>query len=55
MTDPTAPRDELVTLLIDYLDTAPWFWHDSNSPDVIRGVRDLADVLIAAGWTKGDV
>lgn len=45
-------REALAAFVIGYLDTAPWFYNDSNAPDVIAGVRELADALLAAGFVR---
>ena len=58
MPDATSPRDELVTLLSEH--RKYWFEHDGVAmcdPDNCGWVGEdhrvhLADVLLAAGWSK---
>lgn len=56
MSEPTSPRDELVTLLSEH-ETQPGFGRCScgviygNAPAAQH--THLADVLLAGGWSKG--
>ncbi|WP_269304892.1 hypothetical protein [Aeromicrobium sp. HA] len=51
MSEPTSPRDELVTLLIDYLDAREWYDGTGSTERFVEAIH-LAEVLLAAGWTK---